>query len=212
MNKFTIYILFTALLFNFGTSQSLHYDVVRSGKSIGYMEVSRTLADTLEVIKIKSEVSFKILFSFTVQFQSTEVFYQGVLQSGSSSNTLNGTTQRSVKTHKTKHGYLLNFEGVPNTLSAKEITYTVSRLYFDEPLTGKKAFSQTFGEFFPFTQLGESEYNMTTPDGDNHYKFYNGVCTEVKVIRDYANYSFVMKPESLAIVEKEGNSAFSRNN
>lgn len=200
------------MTFLFGMSQSLHYDVVRNGKSIGYMEVSRSLADSLEVITIKSEVSFKILFSFTVQYQSTEVFYEGILQSGSSSNTLNGTTQRSVKTQKSKHGYMLTFEGVPNTLTTKEIKYTVSRLYFDEPTPGRKAFSQTFGEFFPFTPISSSEYNMTTPDGDNHYKFYNGVCTEVKVIRDYANYSFVMKPESLAIVEKEGNSAFRRNN
>jgi L-ribulose-5-phosphate 3-epimerase UlaE len=78
----------------------------------------------------------------------------------------------------------------------------MSEVYFREPTDGKKAFSQHFGQFLQFEKTAEDTYFLVSPDGSNEYKYENGVCTEVKVSRDYGTVYFKIKPESYASIVK----------
>ena len=167
------------------------------------MDVIRHHDSNVETVKIKSEVEFRILFSFEVIYSLNERFVNGVLVEGSGFNTLNGSYQKQTEISRSGNSYTLEIDGVKSNVQVDSIRYSVSRIYFEEPYDGQRVYSQTFGKWMTFEKVGESTYKMVSPDGDNFYTYTNGVCVEVKVERDYAGFSFIMKPESLARVKNK---------
>lgn len=167
------------------------------------MDVIRHVNGDEETVKIKSTVEFRILFSFEVIYALNEKFADGVLVEGNGYNTLNGNYQKETNILKKGNHYILSIDDVPNKIYEDELRYTVSRIYFEEPRDGKRVYSQTFGKWVTFEKVSDNTYKLDFPDGDNYYTYTNGVCTEVMVNRDYASFSFVMKPESLARVKKQ---------
>ncbi len=180
----------------------MHYDVVRGDKKIGNINVKRYFQDSIETIDIKSEVSFRIIFSFTVDFGLNESFKNGVLINGNAYNKLNNVTQKESSVEKKSSDYRLVIGGTPNRLSEEKIDFSISEIYMREPKDGEKAFSQHFGKFMQFEKVREHTYKLVSPDGENYYTYENGVCTEIKVYRDYANYSMKIQPESFALVKQ----------
>ena len=73
-------------------------------------------------------------------------------------------------------------------------------------MDGQRVFSQQFGQFLTFEKVGEHKYLMPSPDGDNYYTYLNGICVDVRVQRDFANFNFVMQPQSLLAVETKADS------
>jgi len=83
------------------------------------------------------------------------------------------------------------------------IDYSVAAVYYQEPTDGQKVYSPQFGENLQFEKKSDGVYELESPDGLNEYYYTNGICTEVKVFRDFAKFSFVMKPESLVAVKEK---------
>lgn len=186
-----------------GFSQLYNYDVVKNGKSIGSLDVIRRVDGDKEFINIKSKVEFRILFSFTVIYGLEETFEGGVLKNGNGFNTLNGSYQKQTSILKSYEGYDLTIDGVKVNLDEKVLSYTISKIYIEEPKDGQRAFSQTFGKWLTFEKVGDHRYKLPSPDGDNYYTYTNGVCTFVEVERDYGDVTFEMKPGSLVRVKKD---------
>jgi len=187
------------------SSQTLRYDVIKGHKSLGEMVVHRTLTENTEEIKFTSDVTFRILFAFNHQFSMYEKFVDGQLNWGKALSTLSGRTQKDSKIVAVKDEYLLTLDGVTVSID-EEIDHSVSQIYFTEPQDGQRVFSQQFGMFITFKKVGEHKYLMPSPDGNNYYTYLNGICIDVRVERDFANFTFVMQPESLLAVESQADS------
>ncbi len=194
--------VFYAIVSSIAHGQILHYDVVKGSKIIGNVNVARFSTGATKTIDIQSRVEFKLIFSFTIDFNLEETFENGTLKSGSATNELNGVTQKESKIEKRKKDYNLIIGGIPNRLSERSIDYSISEIYFKEPQDNQKAFSQHFGLFLHFEKIGDHKYKLISPDGENHYIYESGICTEVKIFRDYANYSFRINPESYAQIRQ----------
>jgi hypothetical protein len=171
------------------------------------MTVKRTLNGMTEEIKFESDVTFRILFSFNLQFSQYEKFTNGKMNWGKALSTLSGRTQKDSKIVKDTNGYQLTLDGVTVPIT-QSINYSVSQIYFTEPKDGQRVFSQQFGQFFTFEKVGDHKYLMSSPDGDNYYTYVNGICVNVRVLRDFANFDFVMQPESLLAVKSKADSLF----
>jgi hypothetical protein len=188
-------------------AQVLKYDVMKGSKNLGLMTVKRTINGSVEEIKIESEVTYKILFSFTVKYNMYEKFTRGDLNWGKALSTLNGRTQKDSKIVKAKTGYDLTLDGVTANLES-DIEYSISQIYFEEPSDGQEVFSQQFAQYLSFKKVGKNKYLLSSPDGDNYYTYTNGICTEVRVLRDFANFSFVMQPQSIKGVQLRADSLY----
>ncbi len=198
--KACLYLLY--LLPVLATGQSYQYEVFKGDKPIGIMDIKRTENGSVEEYYVKSDVTFKIIFSFTVIFSLEERFENGILKKGSGYNTLNGSYQKKTEIIHQTDDYKLTMDGIPSDIGEEKIDYTVTKIYFHEPEDGQKTYSQTFGRWLTFEKVGNHEYKLSSPDGDNYYKYHNGVCTELDVNRDYGSVRFEMKPESLARIKK----------
>ena len=202
----SIFILLFALLLTAPVSgQVLHYEVVRNDKAIGTIDVVRTIENGIETYSLENVVEFKLLFSFHIKYVLKESFKDGMLITGEGFNTLNGSTQKKTSIQFRNGKYKLLIDGIEGYVeSGDSITYAASQVYHQEPEGNQKMYSQYFGRYLQFKKVGDHKYTLSSPDGENVYEYQNGFCTTVHVSRDYASFSIVMKPESLADVKRSG--------
>lgn len=185
------------------SGQKLVYDVVRSGSSMGTTVVERKVAGDAITYYLNTKTEFRVLFSFEVEYELVEVFQNLILQRGSSFNTLNGSMQRKTELKRIPHQYELVVDGIKTAVSETEIRDSVSEVYFEEPYNGKKVYSAYFARWLQFTEVAPHQYSLVSPDGTNVYTYVNGICTEVKISRDFATFSQVLKPELVAAVKQK---------
>ncbi|MEP0365388.1 MAG: DUF6134 family protein [Cyclobacteriaceae bacterium] len=182
--------------------QNLSYEIVRGDNQIGSLEVKHHVEDSIEKIHMHNNVSFRIIFSFKVDYELKETFVNGVLTYGDGYNTLNGASQKETTIKLKEDGYHLKIDGVEGYNEKKPITNSMSKIYHEELYDGKKVYSQYFGLYLEAEEEGEHKYSIVSPDGENIYRYKYGYCTEVKVIRDFATFYIRMTDETLEKVKE----------
>ena len=201
MIKFRLLVFVTLLLVlaNGHTgAQHITYDVVKGDKVIGKMTVDKIVSGDKVTLNIKNDVEFTLLFSFTSLYWLSETFENGILVSGDSHNDFNGRRQKETKLKRNGSKYYIISDEVSSYFGSKDLTYSVSNFYFTEPKDGQEVFSQWFGRFMTMKQDSPHVYEVSSPDGTNTYWYNNGICTKVKVSRDFATFYFKIQDESLA--------------
>lgn len=198
----TLTTILAIIVIQVSLGQTVHYDVVKGSKKLGDMTVKRTMTDNQTLYEIESKVIFKILFSFTIDYASTSEYKYGQLIKEYTHNELNGSTQKESTIWFDGEKYTLDLNGSRSTIN-DEITYSVAAIYFEEPTDGQQVFSPQFGEYLTFEKVGDNQYEMESPDGVNLYSYTNGICSEVKVNRDFAKFYFRMTEESLREVQSK---------
>ncbi len=188
------------IVFQVAIGQSVHYEVVKGSKKLGDMTVKRMISDNQINYEIQSKVTFRILFSFTVDYESTSEYKYGQLIKEYTHNKLNGSTQKKSTIWFDGNNYTLDLNGSRSSIN-DDIKYSVAAIYFEEPKDGQKVFSPQFGEYLTFNKIDEHRYEMESPDGINLYTYTNGICSEVKVNRDFAKFYFKITEESLREVQ-----------
>lgn len=166
------------------------------------MTVKRTALENQTYYEIDSKVIFRMLFSFVVDYESTSEYKYGQLIKEYTHNQLSGNTQKKSTIWWDGKKYTLDLDGSRITID-KPINYSVAAIYYEEPGDNQKVYSPQFGKYLTFEKISDHVYEMVSPDGRNEYYYTNGICTEVKVFRDFAKFSFVMTPKSLAAVESK---------
>ncbi len=210
MPGFYYIIIFISLLATSANAQVLHYEVVKGTKKLGDMKVERNAYNGEVNYRIESEVSFRILFRFTIDFESSSRYVDGVLERESTMRKLNGSTQKSSAIIRNGDVYSHTLDDVTSTEKGP-IHYSVSTIYFREPNADQKVFSPQFGRYLVFEEVAEHVYGLESPDGLNVYTYVNGICTEVKVVRDFATFYFKMTSETLLAVKNKEESIIGKN-
>lgn len=183
--------------------QTLNYDVIRNDKSMGQTVVKRILKGDELTYHLNTKTELRVIFLFDIEYDLKETFKNGKLISGSGFNTLNGSVQKETQMALKEKFYELVIDGIRTEIHETNITESVSEIYFEEPHHSKKVFSAYFGRYLNFEKVGERQYSLTSPDGTNVYTYENGICTKVKVTRDFATFEFILKPESLLAVRNK---------
>lgn len=167
---------------------------------MGSTIVNRTENNDKISYHLNTKTSFRVIFKFDVEYDLKETFIHDILQSGSAFNTLNGSTQKSTELSKKEGHYSLIIDGIHTKVDLNAIENSVSELYFEEPYDGKEVFSAYFARYLTLDKIGEHKYKLISPDGTNEYTYENGICVSVKISRDFATFSQVLKPELLQAV------------
>ncbi len=200
MRKLSFISIILFLIASSASGQMLKYEVVKGNKKLGDMTVERRSNNNYIEYNIKSKVVFRILFSFTVDFECSSEYVNNVLERESTINKLNGSTQKSSVVTRSGEKYLHTQNDITTSFSGP-IDYSVGAIYHNEPAPGQKVYSPQFGQFLTFEEIDDHVYKMESPDGINVYTYMNGVCTEVKVSRDFAKFYFRMAPETFYAVQ-----------
>ena len=197
--KFII-IFFFAFCSSPGQAQLLSYSIFKSGKEIGKMTVSRISSSSEVIYENITGVKYKILVQLEVKYVLKEIFEDGVLIRGEGFSSLNGSKKMTYNIFKKEGGYLLETKERSQSIPFETITYSAAKIYFEEPKDKQPVFSQHFATYLNFQEVDPHYYLLTSPQGDNYYRYDKGICTEVTVIRDFGTLHFNLRPESYLIV------------
>ncbi|MEM9328873.1 MAG: DUF6134 family protein [Bacteroidota bacterium] len=198
--RFLLY-FFTFCLIQGTFAQRLRYDAYKKDDMVGHMDVMVLTEGQRQTFDIESSMDFRFLISLKVRFHNHEVFDQGILEHGQVDNQMIGFKESHATIKRQINGYHLLINDKHTPVEAQRITYTVAKIYTQEPYNGQMVYSPYYGAFFTFEKVGPNEYRYSAPEGDNFYAYHEGVCTEVRLERDFATIRFKLKPEVLAAVK-----------
>ena len=194
------FIFFFMLCSSLGHTQLLSYQVFKSKKEIGTMTVSRVRSLSEVTYENITEVRYRILIELQIKYLLQETFEEGILMRGHGFSSLNGSKKTTYDIVKKEGNYVLRSEEIPQRIPLDTIVYSAGKIHFQEPRDQQAVFSQHFATYLNFEEIKPHYYLLTSPQGENYYRYENGICTEVTVIRDFGTLYFNLMPESYVIV------------
>jgi hypothetical protein len=169
------------------------YDVIRNGDVIGNLQASKANNGSEVEFVTESNVSVRLLMSFSMYSKVTGAFRNGVLVNGSALRKVNGHNKLKTEILWQNDHYVLK-EDDGQTLIHEKITYTTACLFNQEPVGLNRIFSENFGKFITLKEVRPHYYELHLPDGNkNYYSYANGICTGAEVNTNFTKAFFRLK-------------------
>ncbi len=177
---FVLLLLFGVIAFS--QSNQLRYSINRKGSQVGTISFFQQFAGNKKIFRTESEVKTRMLFLFTAIGREESVYENGVLQSSSVYQKLNGSERLNKKTMLVGRNYVVYNGKHPETLANYPISYNMICLFAMEPSAVTKVYSDRFQQFLDIQPVRNHQYRVRFPDGNyNEYFYTNGLCTRVEV-------------------------------
>ena len=175
------------------SGRKLHYEVIRNGKVIGYLDAMRNGNGPIVEYSMESNVKISLLMDFALYSKVFGSFNNGILTSGSIIRRVNGKDKANAIITWQKDRYLI--KDMEESIELKEkITYTSACLMHEEPAHLQKIFSENFKRFIPIRAIKPHQYELQLPDGNrNFYTYENGICISAEVNTTLSTAYFRLK-------------------
>jgi hypothetical protein len=194
----TLRILYLVLIFlvlasHTETDKKLHYEVVRNGKVIGYLDALKKDHGAVVEYSMESNVKISLIMDFVLYSKVFGTFNNGLLTSGSVLRKVNGKDKANAKiTWQNDHYLIQDKDG--NIELKEKITYTTACLMHEEPVNLLRIFSENYKRFIPIKAIKPHQYELLLPDGNrNFYTYANGVCVSAEVNTTLSTAYFRLK-------------------
>ena len=195
--KKELFILMMLLSFYFyspAQEKLFHYDVMRNGSVIGYLNITEIIKGNIVFLKLKSEVKTSLLF-FSYRSNVTEdvIFENGVMIYSFYYKKENGKeTSREAK--KTEDYFNVIENGSASLQHYIPVRNNILQLYINSPGMESKAYSNHFQQFLDIKKVAENRYRLTLPDKNyNYFNYKNDICTQVDVEQALFTIHFVLR-------------------
>ena len=194
-----LFVLITLLSHRICMAETLHYDVVKDNKKVGYFQIGRATANNEVVIRSESTVRVSMLFTIEVIDKMYAVFRNNILHTATIYRTLNGNVRVNNLTQWQNGKYALSTKDDMNKGAfVHTIRFTTVSLYFEEPFNLTEVYSEKFQRMVSVKSIGLHKYQLTLPDGNTaKYTYVNGLCSEVEAQTDWALIKFVFKEKKV---------------
>lgn len=176
--------------FYIGMAQTLEYDIISKGHSIGYLTTTKTVKGNLIQIDVTSEVTARILIKIDVKYKLQSTYKNGKLLFSSITTYVNGKIHSTCKTEKTEDHYTITKDGHITKLF-NIIDYSNALLYFEAPKNKSIVFSESNGIEKKIEQKGANEYSITSPKNHhvNQYNYSNGVLENATIHNTFITFT-----------------------
>lgn len=170
-------------------AQTLKYQVIWKGDSIGYIIAKRTLGTNHIDYHIKTEASVSFVFDFKMITDFTTQYENGILKHASTKSKLNKKDKHFSNIRKEGNTYAIETEKGTSQFR-KLIKESVVSMYFNEP-KGQEIFSERYGKMCEIEKTETGKYDLRKPDGRiNSYYFKDGVCQGGKINLSLTSFIF----------------------
>lgn len=188
-------LLLIALMPSVLHAQSYRYDVVLLGQTVGEVNAVCRNNNGQVDYTIKSKVQLRLIPGGNISTAIEASYANNILQHAvASRETGRDNKNKSTTTRKNTSGYEVILNGTRSQLREPSIRYSVACLFFTEPQNISRLFSETLGTFLPLASLGNHQYKLQMPDGnDNIYSYANGKLISVEVNQTLGKVYFKLK-------------------
>jgi sterol desaturase/sphingolipid hydroxylase (fatty acid hydroxylase superfamily) len=169
----------------------LHYAIMHGNSKIGWMNIEKTDSSNVSLIKLESEIKKRMITLFTFSEKQESAFQNGLLIRSYVYQKVNNEIKIDQQTAYTGSQYIVRKTKNEEHLTINEIYYTQLCLYFFEPVNIKQVYSDFSHSLLAIKKNKDGMYQLTLPDGNlNYYRYVNGVCTYVKMVRSLFTIEF----------------------
>lgn len=181
--RLSVTILFVAISsFAFGQEQTLNYNVLHSGHTVGHMKFQQRKDGDDTFLKIASDVKMKFIFSIQVCIREDAHYSNGKLLSSHVLRMVNGKQKADKSTKATDENYQVSDNGKIGSINQKQINNNLTLMYLHEPIGLSQIYSDNFQQFVQVKQVESHTYRVNLPDGNyNYYTYTNGICSKVDI-------------------------------
>jgi hypothetical protein len=172
------------------TSNETVYTATRNGKNIGWLKTTQLQSGNETWLTTESQLVIDILISFTAKAKTYNKYTGIVLTEASVHRTLNGRKKldNEIRFIDGRYHVAGNDDAAPIN---KAIRYSVTYLYFNEPIKITEVFSEVYLLYLALKKLGHSTYTTLLPDGGSMTYTYNmGKLNNVVAKTSYGEVTF----------------------
>ncbi|MDB5086380.1 MAG: hypothetical protein JWR09_374 [Mucilaginibacter sp.] len=183
VKKLSLTILFIAISsLAFAQEQTLNYNVLHSGNTVGHMKLQQVKDGDDTFLKIASDVKMRFVFSIQVNIQEDSHYRNGKLLCSHVSRKVNGKQKADKLTKANGDSYQLTDDGKISSINQKQISNNLTMMYLQEPVGLSQIYSDNFQQFVQVKQVESHTYRINLPDGNyNFYTYTNGICSKVDI-------------------------------
>ncbi|SHM58449.1 hypothetical protein SAMN05216524_102598 [Mucilaginibacter sp. OK098] len=183
VKKLSVTILFLAISsLAFAQEQTLNYNVLHSGNTVGHMKLEQVKDGDDTFLKIASDVKMRFVFSIQVNIQEDSHYRNGKLLCSHVSRKVNGKQKADKLTKANGDSYQLTDDGKISSINQKQISNNLTMMYLQEPVGLSQIYSDNFQQFVQVKQVESHTYRINLPDGNyNFYTYTNGICSKVDI-------------------------------
>ena len=159
-------------------SDSANFIVMRNHEEIGTLTVERQIEGNNTSYSLFSSVQLKALVNVQIHETIVSEFNANELTTALHKRVINGFHSADKVVTKSGKDYVCDDEILPHLGSS--IQSSVLLLYFHEPKTVSRIFSESFAEMVTLRNLGEGIYSLKLPnDSTTDYYYENGMLVKV---------------------------------
>ena len=184
------YLLLVLLLSaTFLNAQTYKYRILAKGKAIGNITVSKTIKDSTIYYDIVAYSSVKILFTKSIKYHLSSIYIQGNMFYSSATIYLNGKVHFNSVVKKENTYYSVK-KKVHETRFLDMISYSGAMLYFTEPKSISKIYSEVDNVEKNISIVKQHQYRIVNPETGNASLFYykNGVLDAADIDHTYVSF------------------------
>jgi len=184
------YLLLVLLLSaTFLNAQTYKYRILAKGKAIGNITVNKTIKDSAIYYDIEAHSTVKMFFTESIKYHMSSIYIQGNMFYSSATIYLNGKVHFNSIVQKENTYYSVNISG-HETRFFDMVSYSGAMLYFTEPTTINKIYSEIDNVEKDISVIKRHQYKIVNPKTGNASIFYykDGILDGADIDHTYVSF------------------------
>ncbi len=192
--KLVVLSLFCCSSFNLNSqSSTLKYNILHKGKAMGSLETTRVIINDSVTYNSYVDIEYHLLATIRIQHKNSTVYFNDVLWHAKVLSEVGKKGKNISEVKKTKDGYIYTKNSDKPKSINQSISFSVERLFFEEPVGLSKVFSEEKGEFHKLETSGKHQYTKTAPNGHKSVYFYqNGTLVKTEIDAGIIEFEMIL--------------------
>ncbi|MDC9721556.1 MAG: hypothetical protein PSN34_02120 [Urechidicola sp.] len=165
-------ILFGACISLSAQTETLYFDVIHSGESIGTLKAEKTVEGNKTHYKSYTDIEFHMFMTIKIEYTYNVTYIDDNLNHAKVHIMLKGHEKTNVRTEKMPKGYAYFSDEKLDKEFVEEIKHSIEKMFFYEPTDVTKVYAEEHGEFHELKKNGPHTYLKTTPNGHKSTYYY----------------------------------------
>ncbi|MGA0559929.1 DUF6134 family protein [Larkinella sp. VNQ87] len=177
----------------FGQTQTRKYDIEVAGLRIGNMHITQTSSPTALVYDLISDVEFWFFGKIKVYYKTVsrhDPATRQLLRSDTDAKTSRGNYQTDIVWQNGRYDINANqYKYQRKATDSQPIEFTISRLYFEEPVGLNRVFAEYFGNYASVEPTKKGSYRVRIDDREDEYFYEKGQLVRIVKKNPIKNYT-----------------------
>lgn len=175
-------------------SQTNIYDIISKKDTLGILKVSKLKEGKTIIYNYHIDMKVKLLVNIHMKYTIEATYNANQLLYASVDNVVNGKPHHSSDIKWMNTHYIINTKKSKQQKLSEMIKYSGIRLFFDEPLSINKVFSEYTGHNGSINKISTGIYELTLHSGKkNKYYYDNGELVKANINNSLIHFDLVLR-------------------